>query len=83
MKDPLKGSRPVKEVKRALIKASASTALRIPNNTANVSAAHESSEPLLGEGRIAGALTTPGRTLPETALEFECEEEGVMVGGNR
>ena len=73
----------MKEVKRALSKASASTALRIPNGTTDASATHESSEPLLGEGRIPGAVTTSGRSLPVTALEFECEEEGVMVGGDR
>lgn len=83
LKDPLRANRPVKEVKRALIRASASTALRIPDNLTDVITPHESYEPLLGEGRSASAITIPSRTLSITALEFECEEEGVMVGGTR
>lgn len=80
MKDPLWGNRPVKEVKRALSKASASS---IRTTEPSV----ESNEPLLvedgGENKDIRPLDGPSRIHHDSALEFECEDEGVTVGGSR
>jgi hypothetical protein len=81
MKDPLWGNRPVKEVKRALSKASASSAVRTTEPSA------ESNEPLLvengGASKDIRPLGGPSRIPHDSALEFECEDEGVTVGGPR
>lgn len=81
LKDPLWGNRPVKEVKRALSKASASSALRMTEPST------ESHEPLLlvdgRESKDSRPLDGPSRIPHDSALEFECEEEGVTVGGPR
>lgn len=78
MKDPLWGNRPVKEVKRALSKASASSAVRTTEPT---------NEPLLaedgGENKDIRPLDGPSQIPHDSALEFECEDEGVTVGGPR
>lgn len=81
----------MKEVKRALSKASASTSSQLPHREASIAPNTQmgAMEPLLrdanGQRRDRDRRPTELSSQPslESALEFECEEEGVTVGGSR
>lgn len=95
LKDPLWVNRPVKEVKRALSKASASTSSVQSHRGPSVAPASHmgAMEPLLGD--VDGLRSIRDRDRDrhpaqpsnlmslESTLEFECEEDGVTVGASR
>lgn len=93
LKDPLWGNRPVKEVKRALSKASASTSSMQSHRGPSVAPASHmgAMEPLLGDVDGLRSIrdrdrhpAKPSNPMSlESTLEFECEDGGVTVGGSR